>query len=91
MEIVVKGVDPGAAAGSRVASDVETAARRVCASDVRVEKVFPDAQAGQRARLYVVHLPEGADDSCVQTLLKTLRQLESVESASVPAPRRPLS
>lgn len=54
-----------------------------------VSKVFPGLTHGNRARLYVVHLPDDLSAKEVRRVVKRLSNQEALEYAEVPAPRRP--
>ncbi|MEA2711295.1 MAG: hypothetical protein QOF78_3896 [Phycisphaerales bacterium] len=91
MQIVIKGArEINSDLASQVRAQAVSLINGISAKNVRVTKVFPEAQVGQRARLYVLHLPDDLNDSRVEAILRALRSLKDLESASLPSPRRPI-
>ena len=56
-----------------------------------VSKVFPGLTHGNRARLYVVHLPDDLSAKEVSRVVERLSSQEGLEYAEVPAAKAPSS
>jgi len=56
-----------------------------------VSKVFPEQTSGNRARLYMVHLPDDLPEKDISRLVERLSNQEALEYAEVPAAKRPMS
>jgi hypothetical protein len=55
-----------------------------------VSKLFPDQISGNRARLYMVHLPDDLPDRDVSRIVERLSSHDALEYAEIPAAKRPL-
>jgi hypothetical protein len=56
---------------------------------VAVRQLFPEAATGQRARLFVVEIPDDRSPADVQKLVDALNGDAAIEYASMPSPKSP--
>lgn len=59
-------------------------------ADVSVRQLFPGLAAGQRARLYILELPERLSDQKINEVVESLRESDKLEYAEIPAAKRPV-
>lgn len=87
MQITVK-VKPGG--GKKPATVVRDRLKDV-QPGATVEEVFPDVQAGRRAGMVVVNLPDSMSDEDSETVIRALRGYDDIEYAERAGPRKPKS
>ena len=85
MQIAVKAAEGRTKDASEV---ISRAVRRTLPdASVSVRQLFPDAPTGNRARLFVVEVPDHLPPTDVAQVVAALNDEAAIEYASIPSPR----
>ena len=90
MQIVVKTSKERAEDAAHLIAKSVTGTLGTRCADPVVSKVFPGQTTGNRARLYMVHLPDELSEKEVSRVVERLRSQDAVESAEIPSPKNPM-
>jgi hypothetical protein len=61
---------------------------RTPGNSVVVERLFPDADTGNRARMYSVELPDSFSNAQMRNVLDALQHTAAIEYVEIPSVRR---
>lgn len=90
MQIVFKVREGQAEQGEEAAKSAAKSHLPDAMKDVSVRQLFPGLTTGQRARLFILELPEGVPDGKIKEVVSSLHKDEAIEYAEIPASKRPM-